>query len=484
MENLKFIKGLINSNEKTISVWVSTLEGQKCINIKVDTTENDTFFENLIDMANRHYAATIFNIKESEKIQEYGCLTSKVLGLSDIPLTFMNPKYLINLFIKLVECLLLVDETTRHYFIRDECSVELPTTEQNISNLISDVMTTCLNDNSSIDGNDIDIKDLFLTVLYFMSNLSASNVKKINNNSLKKKINMAGGIRNIQQLYNNDFLKNKIDTTLRKTGDTIHHLIREHKSLILQQHKSCFGDFHVILDVIKSNPNLTIYQNTNISYKFMMQFIRNLFNELFIEILPKTTMTNCLYATLYQASVLNELNILKYNSKYIQIPIIYKLIYSFYKCDYQLPSQSSDINRSIWTLIDQLSEKDIQQTHIVDILCQIALKVDIHETNQLDEIFWLLNEKRGYTYEFYIILLISLYSLCRCQTMNKPNKLLNCKKFIMPLYDIIYNFYSYVVLEIKDLNMALCDQTLNNFSKMYSREIMHCFKKFSTTMMS
>lgn len=484
MKDIKFTKGIIDSNNKTITVCLLTPDNQKQqVNINVASPENDKFIEELIDMANRHYAAMIFNIKESEKTQEYGCITSKVLGLDNIPITIMSTKYLINIFLKLIECLM-IDGETQQYLplcIRDEHSVQIPTTEQNISKLIDDIMTTCVN-NDDDDNEDVDIRDLFLTVLHFMSNLSASNAKKINNGNMKRKINIAGGISNIQQLFNNDFLKNNINETLHQTGDMIHNMIREYKNLILMDHKICKAEFQVILDFIKANPNLALYQNTNITYNFMMTFIRNLFNELFVEILPKTTMINCLYATLYQASVLNELNILKYYSKYIQVPLIYKLIYSFYKCDYQIPNQSV-IDQSLIGLIDKLCQKENQYNYTVDVLCQIALKVNIQDENQLNEIFWLLNEKRGYTYEFYIILMISLYIMSRCQTMNKQNKLLNSKIFIEPLYEIIFSLYIYVVKDIRNIDMALCQETLDNFSKIYSSQIMNCFKKFSKTMM-
>ena len=478
MINLKFTKGLIDSNAKTITVWLSTPDNQKQeININVASPENDCFVDELIDMANRHYAATIFNIEKSEEIQEYGCINSKVLGLKDIPLTIMNTKYLINIFLNLVECLFTANDT-QHLLplcARDKNSVQIPTTEHNISNLINDIIYTCATDHDE-DEYSVDIKDLFLTVLHFMSNLSANNAKKINNSNVKKKLSMAGGIPNIHQIFGDDFLKDNINQALHQTGDMIHNMIREYRNLIL--HKVCKDDFQAILNVITANPNLVLYQNTNISYKFMMNFICNLFNKLFLEILPKTTMINCLYASLYQASVLNELNILKYHSKYIQMPIIYKLIYSFYKCDYHLPNQSN-IDQTLSGWIDRLCQKEIDS---IDILCNIAIKINIQDENQLNVIFWLLNEKRGYTYEFYIILMISLYVMSRCQTMNKHNKLLNSKSFIKPLYEIISGLYIYVVSHINNIDMALCDETLDNFSKMYSSEIMHCFKKLSTTM--
>ena len=492
MENIIFHKGLINSTDETITIYFARRgekEVKESVDIKVSSDENDEFILNLIDLANRHYSVTVFNINKSDEDGNYGCISSKVLGLDNMPLTLMNVKYMINLFLNLVQCLLFDDDDDNNnaYCRRDIHSIKIPTTDQNINNLINDVITNCINnnDNNNNNNDDIDIKDLFLIVLQYMSSLSASNVKKINNNNnMLKKCNIAGGIPRMQELLSGaykdgNFLKSSINETLHQTGNMIHNLIHEYKHLIIQQSSLCHQDSQAILKWIEANPNLLLYQNTNISCKFMMQFICHLFNVLFIEILPQTTMINCLYATLYQASVLNELNILKYHSKYIQIPLIYKLIYSFYKTE-QKPEQMTniDIDHSIITLIDKLCQTKTEDESI-KILCQIALKINIQNTNQMNEIFWLLNEKRGYTFEFYIIVLIAIFIMSKCQNLNKINKLFNSQTFISPLYNILNSFYKFVVYEINNLKMALCDQTLDNFSKLYSTEIMNCFKIFS-----
>ena len=400
-----------------------------------------------------------------------------------------------------MQCLFIEDVKYLRLCNRDENSVKIPTSETNMSILIKDIMNSCNNNDSSInintnnnnDDNDsdslIDIKHLFLLVLNYIGNLQNSNAKKLNSSKLHKNVNISGGFRNIQELFqnnnnnnnnnNDNSLQNNINETLKYTGEKIHDLIKEYKHIIYQN-DLCNNDINTLKEFIDNNPEIYIYQNTNISFKFMMQFISNLFNSLFLEILPKTSMINCLYATLYQASVLNELNILKYNSNIIQLPLMYRLIYSFYKNEsYQLENfdnnnnNDDDINK-LKRLIDKLcnQEKDI------DTLCQIALRINIQDTKQLNTLFWLLNEKRGYTYEFYIIIIISLYVLSKCQNMSKTNKFSNSKTFGEPLYDILFLFYKYVVFEIQNLQIALCTKTFDNFNLIYANDIKIYIQKF------
>lgn len=487
MENFKFIRPNINREKKVISVQLSNSNNNNNndndtqeICIDVSFIDNDEYILHIIDMANRYYSVKLFEIGRSDTVEPYGCLTSKVLGLNGFPLTFMNAKYLINIFLKLLQCLY-KDHT--HYlqlFKRDENSIKIPTSEVNMSFLMKEVMKNCINDNDDdIDGDnvDIDIRNLLLIVLNYISNLSMQNAKKMNNSRIQKNIHIAGGVHNVQELFRNkncnNNLQDNINETLHQTGDMIHKLLFDFREEIIKN-KACEEDLENILKLINGNPNMYLYQNINVSFKFMMQFVSNVFNALFVDILPKTSMINCLYATLYQASALYELNILEPNSKFIQIPLLYRLIYSFYKCDYQPASMSTDDEMS--SLVDKLCRSKDQQD--LETICKIANKVNIQDTKQLNTLFWLLNDKRGYTYEFYLIIIISLFVMSKCQALNKINKMSNCKQFGQPLYDLLHKFYIYVVYELKDLNVALCGETLDNFSLLHGNVIKICLKNF------
>ena len=497
MENFKYVKGNINNEKKIIRVELIKMNNcgnsniemmeedeenngdTKEIYIDVNSTKNDEFILNLIDIVNRHYSATMFDIERSETVEQYGCLTSNVLGLENFPLTFMNAKYILNIFLQLLQCLFRDNDLYLQLCKRDEKSLKIPTSEMNMSFLMKEVMNTCINDDIINDDDDddfVDIKDLFLVMLHYISNLSINNKKKMNNSKIQKNINIVGGVRNVKELFqnndNNNNLQDNINETLHQTGDTIHKLMYDYREEIFKN-ETCRKELQILLKWIVNDPKTYLYQNVNISFKFMMQFVSNVFNALFIEILPKTSMTNCLYATLYQASVSYELNILQHNSKFIQIPLLYRLIYSFYQCQGQ-PKMTTD--DEISCLVDKLCRSKNQRD--IDTICKIALKVNIQDTDQLNMLFWLLNDRRGYTYEFYIIILMSLYVMSKCQNLSKVNKISNCQTFGQPLYDLMHKFFIYVTHELKDLNAALCGETLDNFSLLHGKDIKMCLKKF------
>ena len=474
MDEFTFTKGCINK-DNTLTITVLNVKDGTTNEIIIDAANdaNDDFILKLIDKSNRHYSAMLHHLGMTEETENYGCLTTKVIGLKELPLTFVDAKYVINIFLKLLQCFFHEKEEEKYYHLcgRDEESLKIPTSKTNISSLIKEIMNACAE--AKDDEDDIiDIKYLFIAVLNYMSDLSATTTKNIN--SKNHKINIGGGANILKEF--NKSIENNIEDTLNQTGNNIHNLIRDYKRFIYNNDSACHENLNAIHKWIEEQPLTCLYQNTNISFKFMMEFVSNVFNALFLEILPQTSMINCLFATLYQASVLNELSILKHQSESIQLPLLYRLIYSCFKCDINNNNNNNDQQSSIdyFQLIDKLckQEKDI------DVLCKIALKVNITEPNQLNSLFWLLNEKRGYTFEFYLIVLISLYIKFKCATLNKTNKLSNGRMFGEPLYDILYKFYHYVTSDLGKLEIALCTNTFTNFNTVYSNDIKKCLQTF------
>ena len=479
MDNkIKFKKCLIDSEKKIISIL---LYNNDAINIDVSSDKNNEDILQLIDMANVYYSAQIHKLNQSENYDSYGCLTSKVLGLDDIPITFINPKYVKNIFLQLLQLLFQDDESYLKYCQRDENSLEIPTSQNNISTLINDIVNICNNDdNNNIDNNNdeediniIDIKDVFIMILNYITSIQNNKIqKKLQKGKLQKQMNICGGIHNLHDIKNS--LKDNINDTLIHTGKNIHKLIYEYKNVLYEGNVKNNVDY--IKTCVDQNQDVCLYENTEITFKFMMETIQIIFNTLFVQILPQTSMLNCLYATLYQASVLNEMNILKHYSKTIQIPLLYRLIYSFFKDEQQQQRLivSNDDNSNIYKLVNRLcnNEKNL------DILCEIALKINIKDVEQINLLYWLLNERRGCTYEFYLIIIVNLYILGKCQNMNRNNKFSNGKTFAEPLYNLLLAFYGFVVNDLKDIKIALCSETLDQFSIIYSSEINKCLKLF------
>ena len=265
---------------------------------------------------------------------------------------------------------------------------------------------------------------------------------------------------------------------MHQTGEHIHKLIHKHKEDIYN-HQICKTDIDNVIAIINNDPTHNLYTNVNISFKFMMTVIGNIFNYVFLNILPRISMMDSLYAVLYQAAFLNELDVLQHYFKIIQLPLMYRLIYSFYKDERQPPPQPPHQTEKIRRLVDRLcrsgNDKDI------DTICEIAVKLDLQNLEELNSIYWLLNDKRKFTYEFYVIIIIGLYVVGKCKGINKENVKLNAKLFGKPIYELLYDFRQYVVNDIKDLNVALCTDTFDNFNKLYGKEINQCLKNFLCT---
>ena len=466
MEEDRIKKCLINREENLITVDLKKNENEiETIYIDVLNENNSNEILKFIDKANRYYSSILHTVNKTEVCDSYGSLTSKVIGLYDIPITLVNPKYIINVFLKILKYMYMDETKYLNCFKRDE-SLNIPTSQENISKLINEIITNN-NFEENNDENMIDIKDTIVIILEQIANLQNNKIqKRINNGSLQKRVNIFGGISN----FDINSLKPSFDETLLHTGDKIHNLIYEYK---LQIYEHCKDNIEYVKQCMDIDPSISLYQNVNISFEFMMDTIGKIFNIVFTNILPQKSMLDCVYATLYQAAFLNELNILKYYSKIIQLPIMYRLIYSFYKDNsLTLPLQSYD--NSISKLIDKLSKKEKD----IDTICNIALKINIQNLDELNNIYWILNDKRGLTYEYYIIVIISIYIMGKCRDLIKSNKILNGKNFGEPIYDLFHKFRQYIVNDIKNLENALCSNTFDNFNKLYSTDIKICMKNF------
>ena len=468
VHSIKYKKGRIFPESKQIVIDAYYDESNVVqININVADDNNDEYILRLIDMANVHYSTHINKINGSDNIGTYGCLTSKVLGLYDIPNTFINPKYVKNLFLKLSQLLFHDEKIYEEYWRRDEKSVEIPTSPANISTLISDI-TAIMSSNNNNNNDDEDIVDIKDAMLFILTQI-IGNQRDIPKEKIMKQASICGGIHNINNIK--DSLNTNINQTLSNTGETIHSIICDNQKILRDDYR-IKEKVNFIKEAIVKNPQQCLYQNLDISFRFMMEMIQEVLNVLFIQILPQTSMLYCLYATLYQASVLNELKILKYYSKSIHIPIMYRLIYSCFKDNRQYNVNITN-NDTISKLVNRLCNYN---DNCLDIICDLAVRIDITNVDQLDLLYTLLNEKRGHTIEFYLIIITNVYIMGKCQGLNKTNKIANCKMFAQPLYNLLYLFYKFIVEDLKELQLALCSETFDKFNMLYSNDIKNCVK--------
>ena len=477
-------KVLINPTDKTLTIH---LDDGKIVCVNIADENNDQKMLDFIDVANRQYAATAFKIRHNTDryVDNFGCLTTKVLGIDNVPITFINPKYIINVFLNILKCMFREDEKYLRLCQRDE-NVIVPSSEENITQLI-ETMTNSLHNINLQDQEEgeedsiIDIRDIFMVIIQQISSLQNNTnkiQKQINNGTIKKKASLIGGIPNFAPTNS---LKQNFNETLKQTSHQIHNLIYLYRHYI---YKTCPNEIDYVRKCIENDSDLQLYENTNISYKFMMQTIDKIFHELFLNILPKTSMLESLYAMLYHAAFLNELNLLNYYHKVIQLPLLYRIINSFY---YDNNNNNNNNNNNedqkLTRLISKLNNNnnnndDDNINDKLDILNDIALKVNFQNNEINDNIYWTFNTVRKCTFEYYIVIILATFFVCKCQSLNKESKKLNGMTFARPIYELLLTFRKYILNDISDPKIVFCTETFENFSHLYSTTLKKCFKQF------
>ena len=471
----------INTKDNVISVKSNI--NDNIVDLDIDILTQDPELYKFIDEANRRYLMIYFNNNNRET--SVGCISSKVIGLSNVENTLINPRYIINVFLESLKHIFKDNTEIIPYLKRDEDIIKIPTSKENISLLLEKILNVIHNDSNKIDDDDddndiINFKDIFPVILEYLMKLQGNKFqKKIKSGSISRKASIMGGIN---QKEIEDSLKDTINDSLNQTEEIIHDCFYIYKNEIYDR---CKERLDFIVNEIKTKSDTLLYNNLNLSLRFMMETISEINTALFLEILPQKSLLNCLYATLYHSAVLNEMNLLEKFAEFIQLPFLYKLIYSCYQ-DLDVPSNFNDMEKylmsqhlTLYKTLEKIAHDDKDND---ELLCDAALKVDIQNVDLLDCVYWVLNQKKGYTFEFYLIVLASLFIKGKCLNLNKKNKLLNVKLFLYPLYKLFNKFYIYIKHEIGDLNVALCSDTFKNFSQLHSSDIREVLKHFTTNL--
>lgn len=471
---------------ETKQVQITEKDNTFVINIPDENNDEKTL--RVIDYTNRQYVAQLHKCDLTSERDNFGCLTTRVLGLKDIPLIFINVKHLTNVFLEMMRYL--SEPEMARYFIRDE-NYPVPTSEDKLTSMMQNMYQYHNSDGEAMETDDasIDIRFLFMEIIKQIADaFNSNNGIKRKLGTFQKKANMMGGVPNL----NSDFvdsLKDKFEQTLKLTANKTHSLIQTHKSDIIA---GCQKYINFIINLINQSPNTPLYQNIQLNNRHMMETVTNIISVLTINILPKTSMLDCMYLMLYHSAFLYEMNILDQYYKLTQLPITYRLIYSFYE-DNNKP-QSIDTNdenlQKVYTLISKLHDT-VSIDRNLEILSQIAVWFNLqicNNNNNIDrqdqfdylseQVYWMLNEKRKATYEYYLIIIMVLYIMGKCQNVNKTQKILNCKTFAEPIYKILLDFQKYIIHDINDQQTVLCTSTLDNFNKLYAHNIKECLNKF------
>ena len=513
IKNFLFSK---NSEEK--DVLILALSDRTNREVIIEGGYSDEEMKIIHDINRRH----IMKVFE-EKLHTDGCLPSACIGV-DKPSVNISPRYLMHCFVNIMELLFKTNENVA-LFARDKDIISLPTSNDNLEKIMMAMTSTVdpsflsssssssssymdveegdINNNNNNDNNNIHFT-VFLRVLVEKMFSMQRNLKEMiskNTNKINRKASTIGGINYAALMKNNEEV-DILSSGLQECSNVIHDVIQKNAKMITRMLLDTKDTSMVAMkEVIKiySQPQQQqqpLYANLNISFELMYKCIGEVFNVLFFNIIPQKSMMEAMQGSFYNAAVLSELNLLERYNDILCRPILYRLIHSCFKDESflsssssssSLPQEDDDVHekyldieyRGVLTQIEKLERGGCRKNWDDEILGRIAIKsiTSIRDKQYIEALYWVLNRKRSYTFEYYIILMSVLYINARCPNVNNATKLSNVLKFIIPVYSIMKLFHQYVTkLGIEN---SLCSATMDTFSTIYQRELKDMIENFS-----
>lgn len=464
---------------------------------------NDECEENLelIYKANIIYRSHQY---EKRNLVEYsesvwgGCLPSVCL-LIDKPSVNINTRYLINVFIEHMS-LLFRNENNGKLFERDDQTISVPISVDDMNKFYDKMMEGLLNSNPSeldtINESNSNIQYLMKMILQFILTIKSEGEKSINNKNLKKLkrgSNMIGRVNYqdvFEQLNNNEnniIDKEEIAKNLKESTANIQKFIYENreeiKKLIFESGYIQNSALYQIVEILKSDHDTPLYIQYNVSFDKMFEATGQIMNAALYTLIPKTSFMLALQASFYNAAFLHQLGVLNKYSDDIFSPIVHRLTFSCFKSDVddQMMHRIRDYMTSKYPdIVTQISKMSNDVGRNVDVITRISGKIDMRDEKCLDGLYWLLNDARGYTFEYYVILLAHIFlNTKRCKNLNRLNKKSMVTDFLIPLYNIMFLYMSYVTNEC-GLDVALSSKTLETFNRRYNDQIFETISQFSS----
>ena len=469
---------------------------------------------------NRLYLIYLCKKNQMNNVKFDGCLPVRCLDLNnnnnnnnnddneEEEELIISSKYLINCFIHLLKTILvqkdIINKDYDEIFIRDDKTVPIPTSSEKMRDMLNSTLKVFMeaeenkmeideHEHEQENDNDFaNLNQLLKMIIGHVAELQQRTTKKVEKG--KKKLNMVGGISQKCNLdnNNNNSDNNDISKMLTDCVNVIEKFIYDHRIL--------FKDDDMVNRIINTmntntngngngNSNYKIYTNDDISFQDMINFIGRVFNVFFFQTFPRYSMMLTIQGIMYYVSILNELKLINHFKDTIQLPILYKLIYSCFKDETSL----YDANTNNWlkdsypkiykalnayvTNTNTLDQSGAALEHLCNIALSLAISNDNNNNDLIDAVYWFLNHHLDSTIEFYLLIITNQYVQTKCSLMNKTNKISNAITFMKPLYNILTLFRNYV--RQIGIDLALCNETLGNFSVLYANEIKRAINEFS-----
>lgn len=476
---------IISSMKKII---IST-DTANCLEILLDEESvNHLDKEKLLFVSdiNRKYCSNMFKkMIQNEKVNmNYydGCLPSKCLFIEG-EVVYISPQYLINCFIHWMELLFKTNEGQSIYFIRDVQNISIPASSDKMEQFVSQMTDNTFSyykENSDSDGYISDLYTFFQLIMEQLTNIQSNFEEKVK--QAKKKSNIIGGMRSIN--FEKDVFKltkNEFKDSFSNCSQIIHDYVSNNRDRILKVALDVNNDkmyaLKRIFEILARDTDICLYENLSISLQLMLDAIGEIFNILFNGVLPSHSIFLSFAATVYHTAVLNELNLLEKFSNTIYLPLLFRLVYSCFNDDNANTQHKQYLSTDYNTILNHIGKLNGDDDNNINILCSVAQKINLKDQKCLDSIYWHLNKVRGFTIEYYLIMISAVYVMYKCANINRMNKISNAKQFLTPIYKVFSLFLNYV--RTMGLNQSLCSSTFENFGKVYQTEIKAAIRNLS-----
>lgn len=495
---MSIVNHLINSDTGTL---ILIKDDSTYTEIMIDGAEHNRA---IIEQGNNDYREFQFNhrTKNDGTAKRFldGCLPSVCLmSLKNLPPSVnLSTRYLINTFLEHME-LIFGDAYGPDIFQRDDPhQVPVPISDANIEALYQFMMDKLNGAEEEETPNDNDLhtnnKDnenlhflLKLTLQYLMglkeeSEKRAGKVSK-HMRKIKKGSNLMGGLE-VSQMEDSlgEGLLGKEDITenLKESAQKIKEFIWAHRAEIAS--RVAKHDYvNKVLRTLDADPQTPLYVQYQVSFTDMFEAIGEIFRVVLYTMIPQTSSLLTLQASFYNCAFLYQLGLMEKYKDLIFTPFLYRLTYSCFKLppDRRYEGYMKEKYESIVTRVMKLSSCPEQ----AEIFCHIASNLDLSDSNCVNGLYWCLNEVRGCTFEFYLILLAHIFvNTQKCRSLNKLCRLSSLSKFIGPLHRILTKYKDYV--QKQGLEVALSSHTLQAFNTLYKNEISAAIKEFSVMLIT
>ena len=425
-----------------------------------------------------------------------GWLPSACLDI-DKPSVNLSTRYLINAFIEHMS-LLFRDDCNNRLFERDDQTIPIPISENDMSKFYDKLTEDLLKSNNNEIENNNNVQMLMKMVLQFMLDIKTEGEKNASDKNIKKlkrgsnKVGRFNYQDAFDHLKDNNNLINKEDIAknLKDSTANIQNFIYENreiiKNILYNSDNRDDSAFHQVLEILESDHDTPLYIQYNIRFDQMFETTGQIINAALYTLIPKTSFILALQACFYNAAFLYQLNLLTKFSDSIFLPILYRLTYTCFRSDVSndiIPQVKEYMELYYPEISKQISKLTNDVDKNIDALTKISSKVNIKDEKCLDGLFWLLNEVRGYTFEYYLILLAHIFSNTnKVKNLNRHNKISNIAQFLRPLHCIVSLYWSHVI-EL-GLDVALSSKTLETFNTLYSNEINQAISHFSAHLLT